>query len=234
MRRSGGWRSRWWLLTLAAVLLVVLFVPVERYRPSCGGMWERTYFDGPMRDEYVGRLTEALTENGFFHVRIGNEVFVKLVYPIYFYESFLPARSPWRLSPVGSFHSLDHFAINVEWRLVHSIIAGYGPNNTRIVPPQPVLDLLARERGQIEADTTVNEETLTWRLDFLTRDDCEVARATMIRIEDMRPEELLHYVPKTQRPERCGWGSDRVWDWRCGDLIRGTVGEGRSNGEAGR
>lgn len=209
---SSPRRSRWRriVLALAALLAVVLLVPLERYRPSCGGWRYRTYLDGPMRDEYVGMLTELLAEEGFLYVRIGNEVFVKLVYPLQAFN-----RPP-------KWDSLFTLLINYEWRFARSISAGYGPNHNRINPPQPLLDAMARYqalRGSIKEPGNWEE---VWERGRVFDDDCELLRAATIRVEDMDPERMLTYVPEPSLPALCGFGNVRAWDPRCGATVRGT------------
>lgn len=220
MTMNGGRRLRWRLLALVAALFVVLFVPVERYRPSCGGMWDPIYFEGSMRDEYVGMLTEALAEEGFFHIRIGNEVFVKLVYPLGFYESQLSARSQWRISPIGRFETLHEFLINNEWRIAHAISDGYGPGGRRITPPQPLVDALAEYR-RLRGDRYT---ATAWQSGMHFGGNCQLLRAAAIRIEDVKPEQLQRFVPHPPHRSQCHHPSEWYWDLDCGYITHGAGG----------
>jgi hypothetical protein len=118
---------------MVTVLLIVLFVPLEHYRPACDA-WRETEFEGPMRDVYIDQLTAALTEEAFGHIRIGDEVFVRLVYPFHYFSG-LPTWS-----------SLYGFLINKEWGIAANIARGYGPGNSRIEPPPALIELVEKHR----------------------------------------------------------------------------------------
>lgn len=162
---------------MITVLLIVLFAPLEHYRPACDA-WREIEFEGPMRDAYVDHLTEALTEEAFGHIRIGNEVFVRLVYPFHYFSN-LPT---WA--------SLDGFLINTEWRIAANIARGYGPDDSRIKPPPALIELVEKHKMALirrfpEKDWTDPE----YSSDIFFR-NCELIRAAAIRIEDMQPEDL--------------------------------------------
>jgi len=58
---------------------------------------------------------------------------------------------------------------------------------------------------------------------FLFGYDCELFRAATIRIEDMRPDEMLHFVPKSPLPAGCDFFRVRAWNEKCGRLARGAA-----------
>jgi hypothetical protein len=176
------WCDRWvrpWRMTMIALLLVVLFVPMERYRPACD-VWREIRFEGPMRDVYVDQLTEALTEEAFGHIRIGDEVFVRLVYPFHYF------------SGPPTWDSLHEFLINMEWRIASNIVHGYGPDDSRVeAPPEPV-EPEEKHGGGLIRKSPQEGRTSAGRPSSIFRDDCELIRAASIRIENKQPEGLPH------------------------------------------
>lgn len=174
--RSGRIRRRWIVL---AVLLVIPFIPLDRYRPSCDDLRE-IRMAGPMRDVYVDSLTEVLTWEGFLHIRIGNEIFFSLV------DSF-------RIPGVGAIPArLNNLLRNWEWRIASNIAYGYGPGDSRIQPPPILLDLMKKEEERL--DEKYPQRKGEWRPRELFYRNCELIRAAAIRIEDMRPEDLEEFT----------------------------------------
>lgn len=208
MTGPGRQRRRWKRWALLVLLLVVAFVPVERYRPSCGGWESRHFFGGPMRDVYVGMITEAMAKDGIPHIRIGNEVFTNLIYP----TLLLNYGAEWQ--------SHTEFAMNTEWRIVSNIAHGYGPNETRVTPPPVLVELLAEARAQIENDPSLDEREKWDAQQLIFDNDCELTRAAAIRIEDMATEDLARYVPKSPLPPGCAPLDMRGWRRACG-LVTG-------------
>lgn len=66
---------------LVALFLALVYAPIQRYRPSCGGRIIRYYFDGPMREIFVDKMAETMTRFGFPYVRLGNKLFIRVYYP---------------------------------------------------------------------------------------------------------------------------------------------------------
>jgi hypothetical protein len=196
-----GRRRRWWWLVAigvpVALVLVLYYAPVVRYRPSCGGWAVRHYFNGPMRDVFVDQMTEGMRRDKFPYVRIGNELFIQLFDP-------------------------DDFIINADWKIANSIGFGYGPGDTRITPPLVLSALMDEAKAIIEQDPSMSEEEKKWETSGMFHGDCELIRAAAIRIEDMKPEELLRYVPKSPLPPKCTPYNMRSWGRRCGRVVRGN------------
>jgi hypothetical protein len=195
-------RRRWWWLVAigvpVALVLVLYYAPVVRYRPSCGGAAVRYYFDGPMRDVFVDQMTEGMRRDKFPYVRIGNELFIQFFDP-------------------------DDFLINTDWRIASSIGSGFGPGDTRITPPPALLALVEKAKDIIEHDPSMSEEEKKRKAWTLFGGDCELIRAAAIRIEDMKPEELLRYVPKSPLPPKCTPYNMRGWRRDCGRVVHGDV-----------
>ncbi len=132
MRRRG---VRWWLMTmglLVTLILVLVYAPIQRYRPSCGSRIIRHYFDGPMREVFVDEMAETMAWFRFPYVRLVSELFIRVFDP-------------------------DDFIINHDWRVAQSIGFGYGPGDTRISPPPALLALMDKARKIIEQDESLSE-----------------------------------------------------------------------------
>lgn len=163
------------LLISAALLLVVLLVPIEPYRPACGPRRD-IRFEGPMRDYYVDVLSRRLEKADFAHIRIGDRIFVKAVYPLYLLN-FIPR---WNL--------LEEFLADMEPYIPDLIARGYGADGERREPPQALVDLVRKHAPSLR-DVPVEE----WRgvrnfPEIFHR--CEIIRAAALRIEDMSPGDL--------------------------------------------
>ena len=198
MSRWGGWRRRLAIGLPVVLLLVLVYAPIERYRPSCGGRIIRYYFDGPMREVFVDNMAEAMARNGFPYVRLGNELFIRLFDP-------------------------DDFIINTDWRVAQSIGFGYGPGTTRISPPPVLTALMGEAKKIIEQDHSFSEKEKKLETTVLFDGDCELIRAAAIRIEDMAPADLLRYVPKSPLPPQCTPYNMQGWRRDCGAVVRGDT-----------
>ncbi|HYF86120.1 hypothetical protein [Azospirillum sp.] len=195
------WGGRRWLVVVGfpvALVLTLIYAPIERYRPSCGGWKVRHYFDGPMRQVFVDKMTEAMAEDGFPHIRVGNSVFIR-------------------------FHDVDDFIINNDWKIAEAIGLGYGPGDSRFTPPPILTDIMDKARQAVEGDPSLSETKRKRETNFLFRDDCELIRAAAIRIEDMAPDDLLRYVPKSPLPPQCTPYNMRGWRRECGAVVRGDT-----------
>jgi hypothetical protein len=181
-----------------ALVVTLIYAPIERYRPSCGGWKVRHYFDGPMRQGFVDKMTEAMADEGFPHIRIGTEIFIRI------YDG-------------------DDFIINNDWKIAEMIGLGYGPGNGRITPPPILVDIMDEARKTIEDDQSLSEMEKKKERGVIFRDDCELIRAAAIRIEDMAPNDLLRYVPKSPRPPQCTPRNMRGWRRECGAVVRGDT-----------
>lgn len=209
MTRGGGWRQRWRLLALAALLTVVLLVPVERYRPCFGDRWYGIYLNGPMRDEYVGYLTEEMASDGFSYIRVGNEVFIKLVYLFHVFN-----RPP-------KWDSLGEFLINSEHKIASSIANGYD-HKGRVELPAKLREVRAEANTLFEEEKARRPGERKWKEFSDYAYDFELFRATVIRVEDMDPDDMLYFIPKNPLPADCDFFHLRAWSRYCGKVVRGT------------
>lgn len=201
-RRRRRLRRRWIGGLVLVLSLIVAFVPVERYRPACWIHLDRLGFEGRMREDYIAWLTDGLRDEGFAHLRFGDDVFLRLIYPWH-----------W-IDPGPHFDTLGNFLLNMEWRYVNSIVSGLRVDGTKGDPPEVLRGLSKRlaESSQSEASAYT---------------DCEVMRAAMIRVEDLRREQRRRVVPKNPRPDGCYINhvdDPDNFDPRCGDVTDSVVG----------
>lgn len=84
-----------------------------------------------MRKVFVDKMTEAMTEDGFPHIRVGNSVFIRV-------------------------HEGDDFIINNDWKIAGAIDLGYAPGNGRITPPPILMDIMRKTRKAIEDDNSLS------------------------------------------------------------------------------
>lgn len=198
MRQWGGWRWRLAIGLPIALLLVLVYAPIERYRPSCGDRIIRYYFDGPMREVFVDMMAEAMTQSGFPYLRLGNKLFIRLFDP-------------------------DDFIVNTDWRVAQSIGFGYGQGATRVSPPLVLTALMDTVTRIIEEDQSLSEKKKKLETTVLFDSDCTLIRAATIRVEDMAPADLLRYVPKSPLPSECTPRNMRGWRKDCGTVVRGDT-----------
>lgn len=190
---------RWWGLAIGfpvALLLILDYAPIVRYRPSCGGLGRPIYFDGPMRDVFVDEMVEGMRRNKFPYVRIGNELFIQLSDP-------------------------NDYLINTDWRVANSIGFGFGPGDAKITPPLVVSALMGQVKDIIEQDQTMSDDRKKTEIKIMFYRDCELIQAAAIRVEDMNPRELLRYIPKSPLPSQCTPRNMRGWRRDCGRVVRG-------------
>lgn len=159
----------------ALLLLVVLLVPVEPYRPACGPRRD-IRFDGPMRDYYLDVLSKRLEKADFAHIRIGNRLFVKVVYPLYL-VNFIPR---WNL--------LEEFLVDMEPFIARLVALGYGADGEWREPPRILVDLVRKHAPSLKDVPVRDWQDMTTFPDVFHK--CEIIRAAAIRMEDMRPEDL--------------------------------------------
>ncbi|HYG85079.1 MAG TPA: hypothetical protein VD978_02370 [Azospirillum sp.] len=142
---------------LAALLLIVLFVPVERYRPSCREHWNQINLEGPMREEYIGMLTQDMDREGFSHIRIGNEIFVRVLYPVHLFNH------------APNWTSLGEFLDNTESKIAAGIAGGYRPDGTRSDPPPALAAMHAKAKALLEEERLRRNEKAGWHPFFSLR-----------------------------------------------------------------
>lgn len=167
-----AWRAAAGLLVAAALLAVATLVPMWVYKPSCGRdhpVLGRPRIEGPLRPEYVEMFTRLTRQEGFRHWRAGDTILVPL----------LPIFDGSKL-----FNWAD-FTLNMEWRVAYSIVNGYAADGCAR-PPEAVRRLYGDVKGSCgwPVERTPDGRRIPPPT-FWIRDDCNLFRAAVIRIEDM-------------------------------------------------
>lgn len=183
-----------------------MLAPVDPYVPACGAK-RSIALKGPMREPYVRMLTETLKREGFFHVQIGNMIFLKLINP----ESY------FRQAPLfGDIHNL---LINTEWRIAMNIARGTVLDNVNHPPPDILIAAIEQAKVNYDSLGGVDENFFLKGIGPVFAFDCEVFRAAALKVEDMGEGELDHFELKIPLPERCHLIMIRSWSQKCGRLI---------------
>lgn len=128
-----------------SILIIMLLVPLMRYRPACGD-WREISFDGPMRSVYIESLIEILDRESIFYIRIGNEIFFRII------DSYEISN----ISPITN--KLYDILKNWEWRIAYAIFHGYGPYDIKIQPPQALLDAMEDHDKYLDRKTAPQRE----------------------------------------------------------------------------
>lgn len=162
------------VLASIALFLVLTLVPTKRYVPMCG--WPDGHMlHGPMREQYVGLLAQAMAEDGFRHMRNGNTLLVP-VWPIF--------------DGNGRWDWID-FQLNVPWRIALNIGQGVTVGAHQYRPPAPVLRLLEGAEGPYGPyPKQVGSGPVTVGGDRRYREDCNLFRAAVLKVEAMPSEAL--------------------------------------------
>lgn len=208
------WRlpPRWRWRILYALIAIELFAPVVRYRPSCGDWRNPLYLEGPMREDYAGFMTRAFAEEDFFYIRVGNEIFLRRFYPFHLFN-----RAP-------KWDTLDMLLANTEHKVVENVAHGYRPDGSRTVPPPALTAVHAKALALLEEERRRRDEKPGWKPFYIFGYDCELFQAATIRIEDVPPDRLQRFVPKSPLPPNCDFFNVRGWNRKCGRVVRGAPG----------
>jgi len=171
---TGRGPRRWRRLgaALAATALLVLFlavVPIERYRPACASFHEDLQ-EGPLRQQYIELLTEAMREDGVTYARIGDTIYTP-VFDILQWDQIFSGRR--------------EFFDNNEWKIASSIGRGVTLNGRYFPPPEPVLALIRETESRYGPfPRRLPNGQILLGPDERFR-NCELMRAAIIRVEDM-------------------------------------------------
>lgn len=174
------------ILTAAflAIFLVLFVLPVERYRPFCGVHFDLPLdLEGPLRPEFADYMEEEFKENGFFYLRIGNHLFVRLLYPL-----------KWR-GKRGDFDSLNDLAINTENKS-YTYIYDADPSSGRPLPPAAIPRIIVEGKEFIRRYDTRREEApgkvyYAWQN---TAYACCHKYAYVIEVESVPPEQRMQFL----------------------------------------
>lgn len=173
-----------WVLGCASLFLALTLVPAKRYVPVCGSP-DAHVLHGPMREQYVALLAQAMAEHGFRYYRNGNTVLVP-VWPVFDGER----RMGW-----------TDFQLNWPWRMALNIAHGVqiGPDFHR--PPAPVLHLLGVEGPYGPYPRPKEGSSVRYGPDYRFVEDCNLFRAAVLKVEAMPAEALpdLNAIDRTRQ-----------------------------------
>lgn len=157
----------------AASFLVLTMVPTKRYVPLCGAR-DVHLLHGPMREQYVALLAQAMAEDGFRHYRHGNTILVPVL-PV--------LDGQWPMN-------WENFQLNIPWRIASNIARGVtiGPHSYR--PPAPVLRLLETEGPHGPYPRQKEGSSAQYGPDYRFVEDCNLFRAAVLKVEAMPSEAL--------------------------------------------
>jgi hypothetical protein len=160
-------------------------------------------------------MARAMRDWDFPYIRIGNELFIRVFDP-------------------------DNVLINTNWRIAYSVsLDQMNPppvlsalidtviENIKQNQPPPEKKEQSKMDGRdvmieiIKQDQPLSEKKKQLGMIRLFGGDCELIRAAAIRIEDMAPDELLRYVPKSPLPSECTPLKMRGWGRECGTVVQG-------------
>lgn len=162
-----------WLLGGGALLLVLTLVPAKKYVPVCG--WpDRHVLRGPMREQFVALLAQAMAEKGFRHYRNGDTILVP-VWPVF------DGNGRW---------DWTDFQLNLPWRMALNIAEGVTIGPDRYRPPAPVLRLLETEGPYGPYPRPKEGSSVRYGPDHRFVEDCNLFRAAVLKVEAMPSEAL--------------------------------------------
>jgi len=176
--RTGRMIRRGVLCSLVALVGTVLFLgatllPLKRYVPICGS--EDTHvLHGPMREQYVALLAQAMALDGFRYYRNGNTILVPL----------------WPLFDGQRHMNWENFQLNFPWRMAANIAEGVqiGPHFYR--PPAPVLQLLGVVGPWGPYPRQKEGSSAQYGPNYRFVEDCNLFRAAVLKVEAMPSEAL--------------------------------------------
>jgi hypothetical protein len=178
---QGKWARRG--MFLVAVFLVLFVLPVQRYRPYCGFYNHRPLdLEGPLRPEFADYMEREFKENDFFYLRIGDHLFVRLLYPL-----------KWRANP-PTYDSLDALAVNTEDKNYKSIFdpkTRWGkepPDAVRHIFEEGLEFIQRYDKRREEAPGDVH---YAWRN---TARACYHKYAYVIAVETVPPEKRMQFL----------------------------------------
>jgi hypothetical protein len=119
--RARRWRRKLLLCSAAlpvgtALFLVLTLVPTKRYVPRCGAR-DVHLLHGPMREQHVALLAQAMAEEGFRHYRDGSTILVPV----------------WPVFDGRRHRSWANFQLSFPWRMA-SNVAGGCPDRPSLLP----------------------------------------------------------------------------------------------------
>jgi hypothetical protein len=173
--------TKWarWGMFLTVVFLVLFVLPLHRYRPTCGDF----RLPGPMREKFIKYMEYSFIEGNFFHVRIGDELFIRMYNPLYYFN------------PRPNFNSYDELISNTENKYGYNHFRGWSGERTawNDFPEAKVArdDGLAWLRDHADDDPALHPNAVIVSRDGA--DGCTAFYALVIRTESMPPDQRMRF-----------------------------------------
>lgn len=169
-RRAG--RIAGWLFGAVALFVSLTIVPTQEYMPTCGGRYG-VAVKGPLREQYLEMLVEYMARENFTHLRRGDTILVPLL-PIF--------------DGSKHFRNWREFAVNHEWKLASAVAEGVTLQGRFFPPPEPLVRLLGSRAPDGEFFTRRRNGRVFHGSDPRFKDDCELFRAAVLKVEAMPSE----------------------------------------------
>jgi uncharacterized membrane protein YhdT len=176
--------TKWarWGMFLTVLFLVLFVLPLYRYRPTCGEI----RFPGPMREGFVKYMEESFIEGNFFYVMIGDELFIRMYNPLYYFN-----QRP-------NFNSYDELISNTEKKYGYNHFRGW--SGERIAWNDFPEAKAARDEGlawmRDHADDDPAKHPNAVVLPEESDAYCAKLYALVIRTESMPPDRRLRFLAR--------------------------------------
>lgn len=199
----------WWVTIVLFLLIFVL--PIERYRPACDGDEGPEFEEGPLRGIYADLVAERLDAQGYFHLRIGDEIYVRRAYP----HSILH----------NNYTSRDYY-FRTDDDIRTAMREGRGAHGKPIEPPAlgvAALTAARREHAETEAYMEAHGELPPGHSGRNL--DCEYIHAFFVAVEDTPPEKRMRIVPRVPLLPMCRdvkRYANRSFDSLCDAVVYGS------------
>jgi hypothetical protein len=168
---------------LVAVFLVLFVLPVQLYRPNCGFYDERSLdLEGPLRPEFADYMEGKFRKYDFFHVRIGNHIFIRLLYPLKWYAKH----------PGISFVNLILNTENKDFPYVYDEAGSWGKK-----PPPPAIPRIIKEGKAFIQRYDAHREDAPGNVHYAWDNaavGCYVKYAYVIEVESVPPEKRMQFL----------------------------------------
>ena len=195
------------VLGTGGLLFLLLFIlPIKRYTPSCGSHLENS-LEGPMREPFILFISEGMSEEGYHHIRWGNDLYVRFFY--------LFGGNKWSLD----FHD---FRLNAENKIAQSIVHGITIDGRDFPPIEPALKRLKETEAIYGPPKSLPDGQIEYQGGSRFTDDCATLQAALIRVEDMG-DDRPRFVPASPLPDGCTPSQLRIWRRWCGRIVSGPA-----------
>lgn len=162
------------LLALHLFARFLVEVPTARYVATCGpDPFARTYIRGPYNKQFLDLLQQVLQREGFPYSRRDGFIYV-----------------PYMGLSNETYDGYQDFSLNVDWKVVDSIVRGIKIGGGYNPPPRPLavlLKTLEPKYGPLIRRADTPDGSYDLDLDLrLSEDACAFMRAAILKEPDSR------------------------------------------------